>query len=191
MEDKLINIMSSYNYAEINKEEFTQKLKDETQGIEDITIRRIIRNEEETRAGFRAETNKKYNKVRLKVDQLILQLIADTRRRNRLGCFKALDNYYKYGESENSSLVTNYRNYYDQLKKIESVAKEFLLEDVKEAPVKAFTPTGVNDLLGTFIEVVTGARDFREKKAGSIIEILTGLRLRHISDFGKPEEKEE
>jgi hypothetical protein len=142
------------------------------------------------------EMDRLYNNIRLKTDQLLLQLSADMIRKNGKRPYKLIDNSFKSkGNTTGLSAENEYRKILDAIDKDIS-AFYAIYHNFKNpgagAPFKALL--SVDNILSMTEQawtIIASARDAREKKVAGITGMLDKLRLNAISDLGASEEKEE
>jgi len=121
----------------------------------------------------------KYNKLKTNIDQLILQLIVDSKQKNRLKLYRQLDKYIKGSSSQIP------KAYKQIMASIEHDLYELIADDNRPGVSALESILSITEQIST---AITSARDFREKKVGSICEVLDKLRLRDVSELGKKEE---
>lgn len=149
-----------------------------------------------------------YNEFRMLDDQLILQLISHTNRKNNIRIFRLLDRAL-FNERLAEISVSDHKNkycraYLRSLKVVSEAHSELLKFDTSDEQVIAntdglnlmsFMPstasleelTGVlNFVSGTIKEIRAG----REKKVDRITELLDALRASSVQDLLKPKKEE-
>lgn len=127
-----------------------------------------------------------YAMLKLSVDLLINQMNADMINCNRLRLYRKLDKFLKSEEE----LPEKFKVYGELLIQIESQFTSFI---IKKYGGGALSGPGLDEITGIVSEgreIVTSARDFREKKIQSINSILKELRLTNLSEIIKPKEKD-
>jgi hypothetical protein len=155
-----------------------------------------------------------YNDVKVISDQVILQLMTDSRRKNSLRYFKKIDNLLvnkNINQIEESDLSKmKLKGYIKNLKKINSVYNKLMAFKTSDKPnenpllnmsLKGFFPAtmSVEELTGVLSFVTATIKDIREskeKKVEKITSILNEVRLTSLQDLAKgktkePEKKEE
>lgn len=130
--------------------------------------------------------NSEYTMLKLSVDLLINQMNADMLNCNRLRLYRKLDKFLKSEES----LPVKYKVYGELLKQIDGQFTSFI---IKKYGGGALAGPGLDEITGVATEVreiITSARDFREKKIQSINSLLKELKLTPLSEIIKPKEKD-
>ena len=149
-----------------------------------------------------------YNDVKIISDQVILQLMTDSRRKNSLGYFKKIDNLLvektitQIEESDLSKMKL--KGYIKNLKKINLVYSKLMAFKTSDKPnespllnisLKGFFPATmtVEELTGVLSFVTATIKDIREskeKKVEKITIILNEVRLSSLQDLAKGKTKE-
>lgn len=149
-----------------------------------------------------------YNDVKIISDQVILQLMTDSRRKNNLGYFKKIDNLLaektitQIEESDLSKMKL--KGYIKNLKKINLVYSKLMAFKTSDKPnespllnisLKGFFPATmtVEELTGVLSFVTATIKDIREskeKKVEKITIILNEVRLSSLQDLAKGKTKE-
>jgi hypothetical protein len=147
-----------------------------------------------------------YNELKIVSDQILLQLIADLKRRNRIKYYKKLDDLYTQSSIAKPKIedvkIEKVKSYVYNLMKVDTTFKSVLdrgksiMADIKESnPNKAFITTPslaeLTGALGFFTATIKDIRESREKKVEKICVILNDLRLKAVQDLLKKEEKKE
>lgn len=130
------------------------------------------------------EANAAYTHLRMYVDQLVLQVIADCKRKNNICLYRKLDNHFKKDATVKNEaykkLLEKIDSKYTDIEKFsfeaDSVALTASVEEI----------TGAAEMVWGIIE---SARDFREKKVAGLAEILDTLRLKSINELKKKEKE--
>lgn len=128
--------------------------------------------------------NSEYNLLKLSCDQLINQLCADLFRSNKLRLYKRLDKYLKY----KTPLPNKFKPYGILIDQIDSQLTSF---SIKKFNGGTLAGPGIEAIMGVITEgreIVTSARDFREKKIQSLTALIKELKLIELSELSKPKE---
>jgi len=132
-----------------------------------------------------SEFRSQYNMIRLSVERLINQLSADMTQKNRLKLYKVLDKYIK---GEIKDVPSKYVAYKTLLTEVNTLTETFMLKTYSSmAGASLEEITGALELVHT---AITDARDFREKKIQSIIQIVEKTRLESVKDLTEITSKE-
>lgn len=149
-----------------------------------------------------------YNDIKVISDQVILQLITDSRRKNCLKYFNKIDNLLvdknitQIEESDLSKMKL--KGYINNLKKINAVYNKLMAFKTSDKPnenpllnmsLKGFFPIAmsVEDITGVLSLVTSTIKDIREskeKKVEKITTILNEVRLLSLQDLVKGKTKE-
>jgi len=150
-----------------------------------------------------------YTDVKIITDQVLLQLIADSRSKNNVKYYKKLDKLIvkkTVNEISESDLKRpKLQGYIKALKKLESSFSQIQNYKITETPdidplselnLKGFFPTSasVEELTGALTLVTSTIKDIREgkeKKVEKITSVLNELRLSSIQDLTNNSSKEE
>lgn len=130
--------------------------------------------------------NSDYNMLKLSVDLLINQISADMLNCNSLRLYRKLDKFLKHGEE----LPEKYKEYGILLGQIDSKFTTFMMRKYGGGTLSGPGLDVITGIVSEGREIVTSARDFREKKIQSINSILKELRLTNLSEIIKPKEKD-
>jgi hypothetical protein len=125
--------------------------------------------------GKEAITN--YNRLRLVVDKIINQLAADSYQSNNLRLYKKLQRYLKKGEV----MTAKYGYYQTMISEADAAFVELM--KLNSRGVKDFALKDIFGIITGAFNMITNARDFREKKIQSIIGLMKELRLKEIKDL--------
>ncbi len=124
-----------------------------------------------------------YNAIMVMVNKLINQLSSDIIANNRLCEYRRLN---KFVNKRKVNLPKSLTSYAEVLKDIDSLADNFLKVEQRTAgilPELAYSDlTGIGTLAK---DIITSARDFREKKVSNIAAILKELKLKSISELAE------
>jgi len=128
-----------------------------------------------------------YNKLKITVDRVLNQLVADMTSKNRLKEYKNINKYIR-GEVENlpSELIA----YQKAFESIDDMYLSFILFSFKEDSPGFMAPS-IEEILGVAAwtsGLITSARDFRQKKVSNICLQIQELRFSSIKDLTKEEE---
>jgi len=130
--------------------------------------------------------NSNYNLLRLAVDKLINQLSADLFATNKLGLYKNLNSYLKTGKGLKSKF-----GYYEPLiEEIDGLNQALMIKTY----ASTLGGTSLEEITGIITlghDIITDARDFREKKIQSLTTLLKDLHLLSLAELVKPKEKSE
>lgn len=133
-----------------------------------------------------AEFRYHYNIIRLSVDRLINQLSVDMIDKNNVKKYRILN---KYLRGETNELPKGLFPYKKLLEEIDVLSETFMLKTYSNM----LAGPGLSDILGG-IELVhtsiTDARDSREKKVHSIVEILNKLKLESVKGLTEKRKSE-
>lgn len=128
--------------------------------------------------------NSAYTALRLHVDQLVLQLITDSKRKNNLKLYRNIDDHFKKSEAIKSKA-------YDKVLKAIAVRYEQVMMFTYSSTLSGPSFEELTGAAGIVWGIIERARDFREKKVAGIAEQLDKLRLKSISELkNKDDEKE-
>jgi hypothetical protein len=124
-----------------------------------------------------------YNVIMIKVNMLINQLSSDIIANNSLCKYRRLN---KFVNKRKVNLPKRLTGYAEVLKDIDALAENFL--KVEPGTTRALPELAYSDLTGVGTlakDIITGARDFREKKVSNIAAILKELKLKSISELAE------
>lgn len=198
VETKMVSLMNS-DYYKTNildsKELIDEMLRNDSAIVDDAdsSMQSSTRKATNNRGKpSKQEINQRYITLKKTVDQLIIQLIGDMKRKNSIRIYKKIDNYYK-GEGE----LTRYPAYAGQLDLIDKLYKRFMRYPPRqrqqggrkslELTIGEITPVDAAVLIH---DIITGIRDFKAKKVDDISTILDGLRLKAIGELDDKEKEE-
>jgi hypothetical protein len=185
-----LGIVSELVYIKLNSENLAIRI------LNDSTI------DEEVKLSFL----NKYTMLKTVSDQILLQLIADLKRRNKIKFYKKLDNVFtKNSIATATSNDVNHKklkSYIDNFRKIDQnfqvveLSGANIVNQGKQSSFKSFLPSAasVEELTGVLSFVtatIKDVRESREKKVEKICVILNDLRLKAVQDLLKKEEKKE
>lgn len=134
--------------------------------------------------------NSEYNLIKLATDKLIHQLSADMISKNSLRPYKKINNYlieYDPQKPDASKIADRYGQYQPLLDEIDGRLETFMMRTYSSALAGASLAdfTGVAELTHT---IISGARDFREKKVQSMTTLLKELKLEKLKDLTSTKE---
>lgn len=128
----------------------------------------------------------RYNEIRTKTDQILLQLTADMKMRNSVKKFKRLNRYYQRNSfSTPSGTGKSYYQYSVAFQKVDSVYQDFL--SLTTDNKKGIAPEIVLSVLEFAWTIVKDIQDMKAAKVDGISEILDTLRLAPAGDLIKAE----
>ncbi|UPT69954.1 MAG: hypothetical protein M0D53_12540 [Flavobacterium sp. JAD_PAG50586_2] len=155
--------------------------------ISEAKMTSLVNDENYTKKPEKAlKFNSEYTLLKLSVDQLINQLSADLLSKNRLKLYRSLDNYLKNGEK----LPEQFSHYSKLIERIDGQLQAFLIRKYKDGgPLAGASIEEITGVASEVREIITSARDFREKKIQSIYGIIKELKLAAITELIKPKEK--
>ncbi len=125
--------------------------------------------------------NSEYNLLKLSCDQLINQLCADLFRSNKLRLYKRLDKYLKY----KTPLPDKFKHYGILIDQIDGQLTSF---SIKKFNGGTLAGPGLEAIMGVITEgreIITSARDFREKKIQSLSSLIKELKLVELSELSE------
>lgn len=128
--------------------------------------------------------NSDYNLLKLSVDLLVNQLSADLFDSNRLKLYRKLNDHLKYG----TALPKKYDHYALLLEQIDGQLEALRLRKYTGGTLSGPSLEEFTGVVSEVREIVTSARDFREKKIQSLLGLLKALTLSPLSDLIKPKE---
>ena len=147
----------------------------------------------------------KYARVKTAYDQVILQLIADSRAMNSIKYFKQIDEAIytadissldpKYFKNKTGSYLVNLKLANASFQKLIDFSPAILpsAEPAPKQQEKGILPLSSDELLGIGSFINDALKDIREakvKKVDGIIAILNELRLSPVRELVNPKEKE-
>jgi hypothetical protein len=121
-----------------------------------------------TNEGKSKEIRSTYTQLRVYVDQLVLQLIADCKRKNNIAIYRNLDNHFK-----GNTTIKN-KAFEKLLKAIDAEYTEVKKFSFKTENTAALTASveEITGAVGIVWGIIESARDFREKKVAGLAEML-------------------
>lgn len=131
--------------------------------------------------------NSEYNLIKLSVDQLINQLSSDLFKSNRLRLFKRLDNYLNY----KTPMPKKFAHYQLLLDQIDGQLTAFLIKKYQGGALAGPSIEEITGIVSEGREIITSARDFREKKIQSLHTLVKDLRLVNLAEIVSPKKKDE
>ncbi len=127
-----------------------------------------------------------YNEVRIRIDRIIYQMIADMRERNSIKTYKNLNNYYTtHRFSESEDVKENIKSYVLAFKELHSTYKKNINPDKSKFITELITPAVVLSIVGTGWTILKGVNERQGKKVDGIAEMLDNLRLNPPPDLAK------
>ena len=127
-----------------------------------------------------------YNEVRVHLDRIIYQIIADMRERNSLKTYKLLNKFYaSHGFSEIDGAGVFINSYVLAFKELNTIYRKNILPDLLKPAKDLITPATILSIVDTGWTVLKGIREREGKKVDGITEILNNLRLNPPPELSK------
>jgi len=127
-----------------------------------------------------------YNEVRVHLDRIIYQLIADMRERNSVKTYKLLNKFYgSHGFSETDGAGIFINSYVLAFRELYTIYRKNILPDLLKPAKDLITPATILSIVDTGWTVLKGVREREGKKVDGITEILNNLRLNPPPELSK------
>ncbi len=127
-----------------------------------------------------------YNEVRIRIDRIIYQMIADMRERNSVKIYMRLNKYYStHSLSETEGSKENIKSYVLAFRELYSTYKRNINRDESKLLKELITPAIVLSIVDTGWTILKGVKERQGKKVDGISEMLDNLRLNPPPDLAK------
>lgn len=122
------------------------------------------------------DITRKYNSLKIEVDQFILQLIADSKQKNRVRRYRKVNKYIRGLDK-----LSAFPQYREVLISIDNDYKDLI--DTKITEREAIADEIVLAIGEKVVDIILANREFREKKVAGLSEILIELRLQSVGEL--------